>query len=309
MFEASLKASDIDVESAAQSSCFIPTEVCENVIDMLYSGYVFETRKDMVTLHSCSLVCRAWRVRSQRMLFYKVQISDGATLHRFSTVLDFGQHLRAYVREVVLTGYYLQTTITILTLFPALCAGRLPNLWRLAIAHLPETMAWFPRPSDPGPKSKPLSYIPLHPRFPVFLSSFTAVSSLVIHDATFRSFSEFTRMLHALPNLEVLLCDSIRWLTTGGSNPGSDITMARPTHTPGKRILPSFAPKLRMLHVSIPDEIISPGYDSHRFLASKHAHVRGGTTDMDTGTLSDSLGDHNSSGEHSRTVRSRCVFR
>ncbi|KAM5545227.1 hypothetical protein V8D89_001338 [Ganoderma adspersum] len=248
MFESFLGASD--VKSTPQSSRFIPTEVCENVIDMLYSGYVFETREDIVTLHSCSLVCRAWRVRAKRMLFYKVQLSDSSTLHRFSAVLDFGQHLRAYVREVVLTGYYLQTTISILALFPALFAGRLPNLWRIAIAHLPETMAWFPRPSDPlVPKSRPLPYIPLHPRFPVIFSSFAAVSSLVIHDATFRSFSEFTRMLHALPNLEVLLCDSVRWITTGGSHPGADLTMAPPIHTAEKRILPSFAPKLRMLHL------------------------------------------------------------
>ncbi|PIL29509.1 hypothetical protein GSI_08317 [Ganoderma sinense ZZ0214-1] len=237
-----------DAKYPMQPPHHVPTEVCENIIDMFYSRFVSETRGDIVTLHSCSLVCKAWRVRSQRMLFYKVQLYDATALQRFSAVLNFGPHLRAYVREVILTGYYLQTTASILVLFPALFAGRLPNLWRVVVAHLPETVGWYPKPSDP-PKSKSLPYIPLHPRFSTFLSTFTTVTTLVIHDATFRSFSEFARTLHGLPNLEVLLCDSVRWITPGGAHPGADFTMVKPGWEVGKSVLPPFAPNLEMLHL------------------------------------------------------------
>ena len=236
----------------------IPTELCENIIDMLYSYLARDTFQDIRTLHSCALVCRAWRVRSQRMLFFKVQLSDGPSVHRLSVILDAGPHLRGYVHEVTLIGYYLNTTASIFAIFPIVFAGKLPNVQRVDVIHLNEhaqtttttttATAWYPW-TNPPYRAKPTLYIPLHPRFPTFLSSFTAVSSLALAYTMFRSFSEFARMLHALPNLEQLQCEYVRWLARGGSHPRADITKPPDWVAAGPNALPPFARKLRQLTV------------------------------------------------------------
>ena len=242
----------------------IPTELCENIIDMLYSYLARDTFQDIRTLHRCALVCRAWRVRSQRMLFFKVQLSDGPSVHRLSVILDAGPHLRGYVHEVTLIGYYLNTTASIFAIFPAVFAGKLPNVRRVDVIHLTEhaqtattatTMAvWYPWTNSNlvhTHRAKPLSYMPLHPRFPTFLSSFTAVTFLALAYTVFRSFSEFARMLHAVPNLEQLQCEYVRWLVHGGSHAGADIMKPPDWVAAGLNTLPPFAPKLRQLTVRV----------------------------------------------------------
>ncbi|KAI1783774.1 hypothetical protein LXA43DRAFT_868211, partial [Ganoderma leucocontextum] len=174
-----------------------------------HSAYTRDTLENIATIHSCAFVCRDWRVRAQRMLFYKVQLSDTTSLHQLSTILDIGQHLRSYVHQVELTGHHLHTTASIFALFPAVFAGKLPNVKEILIRHILPNTTWFSRTSDLPAKAKALPYIPLHPRFPNFLSSFTAVSVLFLDETMFRSFSEFARMLHGLPNLEDLLCISV----------------------------------------------------------------------------------------------------
>ena len=237
-----------NIENSVRPYINIPTEVCEKTIDMLYSFTVKDTTVNIATLHSCSLVCRNWRVRAQKTLFYKVQLSDGTALSRFSAVLDDGQHLRHYVHEMLLTGHYLHTTTSMLTSFPAVLAGRLPNLWSIAVVHLISTQLnqSYPRPSDP-PKMKSLPYIPLHWSFPSLISTFTSLSHLLLQFTTFNSFSEFTRMLQRLSQLEALACTSVRWITPGGSHlAGADFTRL-PGLVARKR---SLLPKLRELYVS-----------------------------------------------------------
>ncbi|KAI1784988.1 hypothetical protein LXA43DRAFT_171741 [Ganoderma leucocontextum] len=234
------------MESSGRTVFHIPTEVCENIIDMLYSYCTPDTSKNIATLHSCALVCRAWRIRSQRMLFYRVQLSDGTSLHQLSTILHTGQHLRSYVHQVDLIGYSLHTTASIFALFPAVFAGKLPNIKEIRTRHILPGTTWFTRTSDLPAKAKALPYIPLHSRFPNFLSSFTSVSSLWLECTTFRSFSEIARILHGLPNLEELTCDSVRWVAPGGSHLGANFTK-QPDWAAGRRTLPPFAPKLREL--------------------------------------------------------------
>ena len=117
----------------------IPTEVCENIIDMLYSDRTEDTLQDIITLHSCAVVCRAWRVRSQKMLFYQVQLSDRPSFHKLAAILDTAPHLRDYVHEVRLTGYNLHTTSSIFASFLAVFAQKLPNLERIDVFHLLES--------------------------------------------------------------------------------------------------------------------------------------------------------------------------
>ena len=233
---------------------YTPTEVCENIIDMLYSVNAADTLKDIPTLRNCALVCRAWRVRSQRVLFYKVQLSDRTSLHRLSAILDDAPHLREYVHEVDLTGYHLHNTTSIFALFPAAFARKLPKLERLYVGHLlDDAETWHPKPPDP-PKAKALPYIPLHPYFPSILSSFTSISRLLLQNITFRSFGEFARVLHGLPNLEDVSCYSVRWINPGGAHPGA--ANFTPWAT-GKQVLPPFAPKLQVLRVRVSDAVSS----------------------------------------------------
>ncbi|KAM5545225.1 hypothetical protein V8D89_001336 [Ganoderma adspersum] len=197
----------MDVSIAVPSQLappYVPVEVCEHVIDMLYSGIdLSEELKYVATLRSCSLVCQAWRIRAQRMLFL---------------VLRAGKHLEAYVHEVVLSGRYLQTTASILSPFLAIFqAGKLPNLHRLAALAVLDSTKWYPSAGSDSasPKAKPLPHIPLHSRFPTLLSAFTTVSTLQLEETRFQSFGEFVRMVSSLPNLENLGCTSVRWNTLG----------------------------------------------------------------------------------------------
>ena len=243
----------------------IPTEVCENIIDMLYSDRTEDTLQDIITLHSCAVVCRAWRVRSQKMLFYKIQLSNSSSFRKLAEVLDAAQHLRGYVHEVRLTGYHLQTTKSILAPFLPVFARKLSNLERIYVDHIYSsegTTKWYPSASD-LPKSKSLPYIPLHPHFPVFLSTFTRVSFLYLGWTKLRSFTEFARILHGLPNLEQLECESICWITLGGSYPGADFT-EQPEWAAGKHVLPPFASKLRALYVRASTMFIRMFHDAQR---------------------------------------------
>ena len=259
---------NVDVDRSRPPVLRIPTAVCENIIDMLYDPKA--TLPDnvvyVVTLHSCALVCRDWRIRSQRRLFYFVRLTSSTSFHRLSTILDSAQHLRDYVHHVELIGYHLHNTTSVFALFPVVFAGKLPNLERVDVVQLYDIHeTWFPRTPDPL-KARSLPYIPLHSRFPTFLSSFTAVSVLMLVRTTFRSFTEFARMLHGLPNLQALACTFVRWITTGGAHPSADLTReldwGAERHT-----IPLFAPKLRELVVRVAVVVIHFGIMTIAFSA------------------------------------------
>ena len=62
----------------------LPIEVCENVIDMLYSVVLRDQVEHTRALHSCALVCRAWRIRWFT--------SDGRSAERLQSVLLIPPH-------------------------------------------------------------------------------------------------------------------------------------------------------------------------------------------------------------------------
>ena len=222
----------------------IPIEVCENFINMLYSPYrdFSHELENFAALRNCALVCRAWRVRAQRMLFYAVHLNDFASLYRFAAILKAGPYLCACVHEVTLISRSFHTTASVLSLFPALFAGKLAKLHRFRIWRISESDTWYPATSDP-PKAKALPHIPLHPNFSALLASFTTISTLQFAYVTFRSFGEFARIVYSLPNVETLLCHSVTWATLGPLPAFMDPTgcSQRPTSR--------FAPNLRLLKV------------------------------------------------------------
>ncbi|KAI1783490.1 hypothetical protein LXA43DRAFT_332458 [Ganoderma leucocontextum] len=220
------------------AALYTPVEVCEHIIDMLYSGIdVYEDLEHAAALRSCSLVCRSWRIRAQRMLFYSVHLGDVASLYKFAAVLQAGLHLGNYVHEVALSGRYIHTTASMLSPFLAIFqVGKLPNLHRLAVLPVLDSTTWYPQTPN-RLNAKALPYIPLHSHFPLFLSAFTTLSSLQFEETMFRSFGEFARMVYSLPNLETLVCNSVRWKTLGRAF--TEQTDGRP------RTCPPFALKLR----------------------------------------------------------------
>ena len=110
----------------------IPVDICEHIIDQLYSGYDFSEQIGNVrALHCCALVCRNWRICSQMRLFRSVILHDVAAVHRFSAALESGPHLSDYVHEVMLVGRTLETTASPLGNFPIALHGKLPRLQTL----------------------------------------------------------------------------------------------------------------------------------------------------------------------------------
>ncbi|PIL29511.1 hypothetical protein GSI_08319 [Ganoderma sinense ZZ0214-1] len=218
-------------------SMYMPMEICENIIDMLhalFSNRISDKVDSLAALHNCALVSRAWRIRAQKVLFYSIHLSDLTSLHALSTTLDCGPHLRLYVHEVVLISYHLHTTASTLSLFPALFAGRLPNLESIGVNHLSAADTWYPTNKKPDlpAKARTLPYI-------LFMRASP-------RSTTFRAFSEFARMLHGLPSLNALSCHSVRWITSG-SHPGADRAKEPGYWAAGRRTPPPFAPKLQRL--------------------------------------------------------------
>ena len=193
----------------------LPVKVCENMIDMLYSMLLPDQVEHTRALHSCALVCRSWRVRSQRNLFYSVVLHGEKALRRFVAVLDTGPHLCDYVREVTLIGHSLHTTsASPLSLFPVALPGKLPELRELSISRVREDEDWYPETSELE-AVKSLGHLPLHPRFPLFLSAFATIASLSIYNVTFRHSNDIFGMMNALPALQYLNCEGVRCLTLG----------------------------------------------------------------------------------------------
>ncbi|TBU27022.1 hypothetical protein BD311DRAFT_761205 [Dichomitus squalens] len=220
-----------------------PVEVCENIIDMLYSLLIVERLENTRTLHHCALVCRAWRVRSQRNLFYSVILHDLPALQKFSAVLDNAPHLCDYVYEVTLVGRALHTTTSPLSLLPIALCGKLPNLQEVTIIRVCEDEDWYPSASE-SESAKSLQYLPLHPRFAVYFSAFTTVSRLHIVDITFGHFNEMARMINSLPALQTLHCVGVRCVTLGPL-PFNMKLRADGIHAPAT----PFAPKLQKLRL------------------------------------------------------------
>ena len=196
----------------------IPVEVCENIIDQLYSHlHILEQVDNVRALRCCALVCRDWRVRSQMRLFYSVVLHDTAAVNRLAATLETGPHLSQYVREVMLIGRTLQTTANPLSHFPVALCGKLPRLEMLRVTHIGDSnddIDLYPKASGPEIGQR-LRFLPLHPHFPHFLSAFTTITSLCIVDATFQSFNDLLRLVISLPGLRLLECIGVRCAALG----------------------------------------------------------------------------------------------
>ena len=179
---------------------------------MLYSDTY--TEQAQITLRTCALVCSSWRVRSQRWIFYCVTFNDTAPLQRFVAVMEASPHLRDYVHQAVFRGPGLYTVASPLSLFPVILQGNLPKLQQITIrCDIAGEDSYLP--SSTSVAARRLPHIVLHPRFTLYLSAFTSVTSLRLFDVTFQHYNDFARMVNSFPNLRMLHSTRVRWVTMG----------------------------------------------------------------------------------------------
>ena len=212
---------------------------------MLYSVRVHEQVDCNKALRCCALVCRAWRIRSQRRLFNDVLLDGTSALQQFATVLKNGPHLCDYVYHVTLSGRALHTTANPLSLFPIILQGKLQNLKTLGIRAIGEKEDWTYPPGLKSLAGKPLQYIPLHPRFLFSLATFTSIIRLKLFSTTFQRFEDLTRIVYALPHLKTLELDDVKFLILGPLPP----YMVSRTEEGRMIPPPQFAPHLQELRI------------------------------------------------------------
>ena len=185
----------------------LPTEVWEMIIDWFSPDICHASPlADISTLRHCSLVCRAWRIRSQLRLFHSIYLGNLHSLHSLRKILWGGSAVSHYVREITLIGSSIHAGLNIFASFPTAFRGKLPNLNKLYIAHFPKAMHAVDR---------PMQCIPFHPFFPSLFSSFTEVTFLRLASITFATYSDFAKMINAFANLKALTCEDLRWNMLG----------------------------------------------------------------------------------------------
>ncbi|TFK85516.1 hypothetical protein K466DRAFT_525725 [Polyporus arcularius HHB13444] len=202
----------------------LPLEVCESVIDRVHHPSLFDhhaTRYSCAALSKCSLVCRAWRPRAQKLLFYAVELRTTYLLYAFVELLDESPALATYVHVVLIHGSTHYTPgNSVFPLFPTVLARKLPNLQEMSVygtgikSGRSLKRGWSPRIRVRGRKTK-LPHLPLHPLFHTLLDKLRQLTTLRLGVLTFPSFGDFARILHQLTGLQSLVCDALDWSNLG----------------------------------------------------------------------------------------------
>ena len=201
-------------EDAPRRSLYVPTELCELVIDLIAEEpaiILSELKQNRSTLTQCALVCRTWRPRAQYWLFRRVQIYDVPSLHRFAEILDASPTIGHNVREAALycgIGGREFPADGIAELFPVVIAPRMSALRDLSMIG----MSSRDLESDHEPEVSPhLAFqFPLLPHVQL-----DTVVRLHLESLTFPTVADFARLLLAFVNVEELVCEWIGWTIPG----------------------------------------------------------------------------------------------
>ncbi|KAI0705261.1 hypothetical protein C8T65DRAFT_237620 [Cerioporus squamosus] len=202
---------DHHIASHSEHSARLPTETCEVIITAVYDHRYDHVPGMLRTLWCCSLVCRAWRPRAQKVLFTYVTIRDPERLVRFGELLQQSPHLGAYVHKLTLRGRH-HVPYSSATLFPAVLRGKLPNLEDLYIV---ESFSDDPLLAQPSPEEIQLPSLPSHKFLPSLLTAVSHIRQLALQNTNFSSFGELARFLNVLQDLQRLMLWDVSWTVTG----------------------------------------------------------------------------------------------
>ncbi|KAI0705721.1 hypothetical protein C8T65DRAFT_559833, partial [Cerioporus squamosus] len=195
-----------------------PQEICNLVLDSIANDAEEDYMLTLKTLRTCASVSRAWRIHVQPYLYRDVVITSVADLHKLCATLDTYPRIARAVERLLICvryepdarrGLHLDSPQSAIGLFPSLILGRLPKLSGLRVEVLDFGDSGARLASGPaGGKGKEILHIP--PRFCSHLSSFmSAVTSLHLENMHLPCFSDYIRMLWALPNITVLHCANL----------------------------------------------------------------------------------------------------
>ncbi|KAI0712830.1 hypothetical protein C8T65DRAFT_829212 [Cerioporus squamosus] len=225
----------------------LPTEVCEHVIEAAYDERYDLIQTSLVTLSSCSLVCRAWRPRAQSMLFEYVLLRDKDALYRYASLVEVSPKVGTYMRTLSLRGY-LHVPFSPAVLFPTVLRGKLPNLEDVYFHELSEG-AKAAKPLRKGEKELPS--LPIHPFLPSLLSSISHIRRLYLSNVKFPSFGDIARILNTFPVLQELYCEGVSWAVLG-QEPSC---MVKREFYDTRKARNTFLPKLKLLACVDIDEL------------------------------------------------------
>ena len=192
--------------SIPTSSSIFPTEIYENIIDLIDDREYF---KRISTLKNCACTSHAWLPRSRIRLFQLLRLGwvSQAGLHKILDLWDRLPYLAHSVRELEIKHLvhwrndngvvpYAAHCVSI----PVILAGKLPRLETLRIDnHIfgAETLA-FPRKAIFG------------------LATFTRLRTLDIRNVFFANYGEFHRIVAAFPALLTLRMQITSWRSPVG---------------------------------------------------------------------------------------------
>ena len=183
----------------------IPIEISERIIDAIHAYRVVDGIKhSRMALKRCSLVCRAWRPRSQHWLMYAVEVEDTYGLNRLYQHLRMASCSAGSVRELYLTSPYLHRPDSIINSLSSNPGHRLPNIRVLSLICNPS-----------APRRQNLPFLPIHRRFPPSFHSFRHLNEVRLINLRFPSFSDLARLLYSAPRLRDLSCVNITWVSQG----------------------------------------------------------------------------------------------
>ncbi len=187
-------------------------DVWQLVMDALFDDSSPEDHcyRNQHTYRNWSLVCHAWRMYAQNLLFRIVEVCDPASLRKFSAHLDFAPHLALYVRSLRVYSRHLFTPQNVFSLLPDEIQGKLPNLRALAVTRISNVDSWHPL-SSLSVSPAELLYVPVSQDFPTRLAPLSYFTTLKLYFVNFYCFSELARIVQALHNLRVLAIIEVHW--------------------------------------------------------------------------------------------------
>ena len=201
-----------DASAIVRHDPILPFDVAQLIMDALYNDSSPEDHcyRNRPTYRNWSLVCHAWRMYAQSLLFRIVEVSDPDSLRRFSAHLDSAPHLAHYVRSLRVYSRYLFTPHNVFSLLPEEIKDKLPNLRALAVTRISSVDSWHPL-SSLQLSQPELPYMPLSDDFHTKLAPLSHITTFKLYFVRLPCFCALARIVRALHNLRELAIVEVHW--------------------------------------------------------------------------------------------------